>query len=741
MHNIGEHSYDYTNESNYSVQSNRISVNGIQEDLLPIESSDGYNTSEADSSRNDDACSSIHRSGGTYRTEEEFQTEINKLKLQSSSRFKDKWEEILLKYSQIDDEKESDEIDLASGKIITDNGHLKSLRSAGDDSNTRFDGDIWSETYNIERVIHNRKVREARIKQKKKDLKQNLKNQMLFHNVNLQQDSSPLKGDNILDGNLALSSEDNLLSLHPSPTKKFKVSPTKGIRGSSTPGREGDISLVSPTKRKQSNLYGSFTSKLHFDDIPNIKSDSPLRRHIKSQHSIYGPTNQDPFIEEISELHNNTSSDSERNDRVKQDIQLKSNSHNIASSNESNGKAREYHIIPDESSESGTENDHSPKIITRMTKLNHSDQHTFSHNISHESSDLINNSFTSTNGQEMTDHNTSLDFEDQFLIVTDPYIYHNNHSKTSIFKCVFDGCYYCTGNKSLFQSHLLDKHKDPLNAMGYPVHCDNQESTKIPENTVLKLAEYFPLVYKVPPIPSSKLGEPFICRMGLKSNESCQKFFLSMIDLAKHQENHPFDCSSKKQVLLCPMLGCGYMTDIGYLEWRSHFIEQQHHIHPRFKHGSSNAENDAFEHNVLNSYSDDRENMYEETNSSLSNLSRLSYILNHIDIEKDEKHKLHEKNYDPTQDNEKFTKPDIRKEIYAMFSDAESDLSISDDNSDGTDFILSSLDAEEKPKLRDRPKDNISNLYIKLNVDDNTPNPLHAVLETGHESIEELFDD
>ena len=46
---------------------------------------------------------------------------------QSLQRFKSQWDAIIDKYSKIDDSTQSDEIDIVTGELITNNGHLDKL--------------------------------------------------------------------------------------------------------------------------------------------------------------------------------------------------------------------------------------------------------------------------------------------------------------------------------------------------------------------------------------------------------------------------------------------------------------------------------------------------------------------------------------------------------------------------------------------------------------------------------------
>lgn len=59
------------------------------------------------------------------------------LQLKSKLKFLSNWNKILTKYERIDDERESDEIDIITGKVLVDNGHLRGLRQNR--------GDVWVE--------------------------------------------------------------------------------------------------------------------------------------------------------------------------------------------------------------------------------------------------------------------------------------------------------------------------------------------------------------------------------------------------------------------------------------------------------------------------------------------------------------------------------------------------------------------------------------------------------------------
>lgn len=66
-----------------------------------------------------------------------FHAKLKRLEKESLRRFENKWTGIISKYLNINDERESDEIDLVTGDIITNNGHLHRLRSGDDDGKRR----------------------------------------------------------------------------------------------------------------------------------------------------------------------------------------------------------------------------------------------------------------------------------------------------------------------------------------------------------------------------------------------------------------------------------------------------------------------------------------------------------------------------------------------------------------------------------------------------------------------------
>ncbi|WEJ95746.1 hypothetical protein PSN45_003273 [Yamadazyma tenuis] len=203
--------------------------------------------------------------GKTYRSEQEFQEEIDKLKIASNKKFLTKWEEILQKYSQIDDDVESDEIDLVTGQITIDNGHLRSLRNE-----TKFNQhrNVWSVDYDAERDRQKAHKQEKRLNSQKNKVKEHLKAQDLFISSSSHNYRSPIRK----------VSPDNILLLDPSPTKKQKLSPTKTPQKLTFDVGSPSESVVSDSEDSLIELQVSKTSTptkpaAHHPFILNDKND------------------------------------------------------------------------------------------------------------------------------------------------------------------------------------------------------------------------------------------------------------------------------------------------------------------------------------------------------------------------------------------------------------------------------------------------------------------------------------
>lgn len=141
--------------------------------------------------------------------------------------------------------------------------------------------------------------------------------------------------------------------------------------------------------------------------------------------------------------------------------------------------------------------------------------------------------------------------------------------QVALFLCPFPKCQFNNELKLVFRDHLLSEHAPELRQMGYPVATDlssSHEHISIPDLCSMKLSLHFPLEWDLP-------LEPFLCRINLKQGP-CKKVFLNREDLLEHQKNLSL-CSSKTQVLLCPVLGCTYKTDQSYEAFRQHVNSHQ----------------------------------------------------------------------------------------------------------------------------------------------------------------------
>lgn len=373
---------------------------------------------------------------GTVRSEAAFQQEINYRKQQNTKRFHAKWNEILHRYSLIDDAVESDEIDLATGDIITDNGHLRGLGIATVASGVTTSAgrlgrsNIWADALGtwLQDLLRERQRR--RKSQMRSELRQRLKLQNLFHVPPPPPNApSPTPQAAQLSPTKRLAQPDNLLLLTPSPTKHQRPS-----AGRSSPSR---VPLP-----------------LRFSDGSTVTSRSG------------SPTPRSPS------------------------------------------------------------------------------------------------------------------FDDEYLIVSPP---HKTPTK-ALYSCAFEECHYCTGNKAMYEAHLLDRHRHKLASMGYPVDTTiTLNEPPVPQTVRDRLSEDFPLVLDVPRLPMVNEGEPISCKAPLRGGmRHCTKWFLTKAAYRDHISQYPHECLTKRQVLVCPMLGCGYMTDEGYIAWRRHFIIERHHIDPSY---------------------------------------------------------------------------------------------------------------------------------------------------------------
>lgn len=153
------------------------------------------------------------------------------------------------------------------------------------------------------------------------------------------------------------------------------------------------------------------------------------------------------------------------------------------------------------------------------------------------------------------------DYDELYSVISDL----TDNVSIALFSCAFPGCPFSSESKASYRAHLISNHATGLQRIGYPVSSTSrrQEVYHIPELTILKLNLHFPMQMNILP------EIPYECKKKLVSG-NCKKIFLNSDQLAEHQSKFPQECSIRKQVLLCPILGCDFMTDDGFKEWRTH---------------------------------------------------------------------------------------------------------------------------------------------------------------------------
>lgn len=184
-----------------------------------------------------------------HLTGKDINEEISRLKTASSTRFREKWEKILEKYSAIDDNLESDEIDLETGKITIDNGHLRSMVAneivVG---GVTVNGDIWAEDDSFDKAYNDQR----RVRAHQERLRERFENHIRRH-----KDGSPLKLGAVPDDNLHHA---------------FSGSLKRNISGVSL-GNNSPMEFSASEDSDFSDTHASPFRSLHMASIPS----SPLR--------------------------------------------------------------------------------------------------------------------------------------------------------------------------------------------------------------------------------------------------------------------------------------------------------------------------------------------------------------------------------------------------------------------------------------------------------------------------------
>lgn len=499
------------------------------------------------------------------QNEKQFKNKFKQLENQSLQRFKSQWDAIIDKYSKIDDSTQSDEIDIVTGELITNNGHLDKLNQNHNQEGDITKMDIWRQDYGQQ--LENWRQRDFRMKkqakQRKNEQRQILKKLDLFN--------KPIYGYPKFE---KLEENDFLKQ---SPTKNKVPS---GIESDESPTKKRRVFTDKKVVSKNSN-YLEFLD----DDDEEVENKSVYTKTViahgklykrESDNVLYGSSADtfSPYIDrqsfrpESNELQSEDSQDYESN--LSSDI----------SDDEYDDDTYQSIIINDKK--------YSPKFKEHFDE---SETEPISETPQPQTSSEETPGLSSQTEEISPSPHPESTFDDEYLIIEEPYYFLNVKSLPlpTIFNCAFIKCHYCTGNKKLYELHLLQSHSSALAEMGYPINLNSQNAAYENSNTdsdkenhkieftrditdvdLNKLYQVFPKTYKLPP-----QKEALTCGKELANGQTCQKFYLVQEQLDQHQEAGD-ECSDKRQVLFCPILGCGYLTDGGYKEWREHMITANH---------------------------------------------------------------------------------------------------------------------------------------------------------------------
>lgn len=136
----------------------------------------------------------------------------------------------------------------------------------------------------------------------------------------------------------------------------------------------------------------------------------------------------------------------------------------------------------------------------------------------------------------------------------------HGHVSVSLFCCAFLHCTFTSESRSVYRDHLLRSHAPELCRIGYPVEARGTGDVHVLELSFLKLNLHFPIEVPAP-------EKCYKCRRNMPAGK-CSKMFLSADQLAQHQSD-PRKCTTRRQILLCPILGCD-LRAAKYSEWRDH---------------------------------------------------------------------------------------------------------------------------------------------------------------------------
>ncbi|CCG23495.1 hypothetical protein CORT_0D06610 [Candida orthopsilosis Co 90-125] len=571
-----------------------------------------------------------------------FHAKLKRLEKESLRRFENKWTGIISKYSNINDDRESDEIDLVTGEIVTNNGHLNRLRSGGaDDKGTRrlTTFKLWKQQAGNQQdeTMRNRRQKfDQRVaKQREKSMRR-------------MRISSPSKAGN----RISLTSGDSLRNV--SPTKgqvpagvETDESPTKKRKIFVQQDTESSTSEYSETEADTSSDYsvddGSEADNTVEEDASYEQSSDDEERDIE-EGSVHdsnanngkihqkGSSNGKYFKQFGSSILNGPRLVLDEGPLSRSTLELELSSENERASSPTKTRSKvEFGLIPMKPKKlpskltkhrqvstenlSGDDNsiqnishlflEHSSPKPIKVYNWHLSDQTKIDPSSFLDESSPMNSPQKASNSKltEKNGHSSSCpsetpplspspssasceSFEEQISIVEEPYYFLGDISHTvslstlKIFNCCVINCSFCTMNRKMYSSHLIKHHSDLLYKLGYPVDSMGSGSrrrsfTKFKEikNQITHLDKKtllreFPLRFNIPVSTCVHKCDKFI------NGSKCQMFYLHAEDLTKHKQSGK--CSFQTQIIFCPILGCGYMTDGGYKEWRNHLIDAGH---------------------------------------------------------------------------------------------------------------------------------------------------------------------
>ncbi|RCK54982.1 hypothetical protein Cantr_04664 [Candida viswanathii] len=480
----------------------------------------------------------------TSMTEDQLRRKYKQLEDESLRRFWERNQEIFLKYSTIDDATESDEIDLVTGEIVTDNGHLERLYGNGS-SESGLKGNIW-------RTDYNRYLRDL---ESMYDARKNM-------GKTKKKNTRMIKKLDLFSGRLGRSEKD---------TNVMKFSPTKGKVPSGLDREE------SPTKKRRLGIE-------IYADESGVEDDDNV---------AYGESDEESYVESGTEtpeiegpLYDEPEDDDEDDDTG--ELYYESLIVNDRNKPLRSSKIDKTNLLPPEYDNAEPEHSWGELSETQSIRETTPSLPPPPPSSSSETEDFP----TSSSEEPQPASRNKLSFDEEYHVIEDPILYlfptsqEQEHSKSiKIYRCAFKNtCKYCTGNKKLYESHLLSLHSFQLYKLGYPISNPYQPSCPSSSSSSSEDKIDVDLIGLLTDFPQKlRLDLPrtsYSCNTPLASSsthQKCQKFYMTSEELEEHKMRLD-DCSAKSLVLLCPILGCGYMTDCGYADWRIHMIELGHAV-------------------------------------------------------------------------------------------------------------------------------------------------------------------